>query len=403
MQPKLLVTGAGSGGHVVTAISVIKQIQKRYPEIYKQLLFVGAPLLTEDKKGKISIEERLCKKENIPFIKIRAGKLRRKLRLRTFIDAFKILLGFWDAFWLILKLRPKVILSFGGYVSLPLVFWGKIFGATTIIHEQTVRMGLSNRIASKFSDYILLSFKDALDYVPKNKKANTLIIGYPLREELFKLKTFKSLKPVLKNSKLYSASYIKQLEFVAKSKKPLILVTGGGLGSHKINITIAQIIPELVKRSIVFIQTGDNEITKDYKRILLVKARLPKHLRKNLIVRKFIYNEMGFLLNRANLLIGRSGSGTVYEAAVFRLPSIFVPIPWVTQNEQYKNAFKLKQIGLAEIIEEKNLSAENLLSKIKQMLKNPPAYSEIALQETYKTNSAEKIAKFVAKQFLNRT
>ncbi len=400
---QILVTGAGSGGHVITALSVVQQIKKHFPKVYKHLLYVGAPNLTMGGANKPSIEEDLCLKYNVPFTKIRAGKVRRTFNKHTIPDLLKVFLSFYDAFFLILKTRPKVILSMGGYVSLPIIFWGKIFGAKIVIHEQTVNIGLSNKLASYFADKILLSFKDAIKYIPKHKQDRVIVTGYPIRESLFKLRSFKKIKPyLLKHPEMFSKEYIKELEYLNRSKRKMILVTGGGLGSHIINMTVYKILPKLLKKYIVVVQTGDNPTVNDYDKFKKYQKKLPEKLAKNLIVRKFHYDERAFLYNRANLLIGRSGAGSVFEAALFKLPSILIPIPWVTKNEQYQNALKLKQVGLATIIQQKDLTTQKLLSTIETMLQNPPQPDTILLNKIFKPTASYDIAKIVVDLAYNK-
>jgi len=123
---QIIFTGAGSGGHVITALAVIQQLEKIAPRIYNKILYIGAPNLTEGNKNNPSFEQVICKKFNIPFVKIRAGKLQRKVSSHSIGQIFGILFSFWDAFWLIKKLKPRIIVSFGGFVSLPLVFWGRL-------------------------------------------------------------------------------------------------------------------------------------------------------------------------------------------------------------------------------------------------------------------------------------
>ncbi len=388
---KIIVAGAGSGGHVLTAIATIEAIKQKYPQLYKRIVYVGTNRLTEYDLDQPSLEEKLCRRLNIPFIKIQAGKLQRRPSMKSLKMALKIPISFVDAYFKLRKLSPVVAISFGGYVGLPVTFVSHLLGAYTFIHEQTVNFGLSNRLSAYFADKILLSFKDSFKYMPASLKEKSEVVGYPVREALFR---YTNLQKLLEEVHLpsYLAENLKKL---SNSKSHTLLVLGGGLGSHLLNTTIEKLAPKLLKQFNVVLQTGDNKTTKDFQRISILANKLNKRYKNLFIVSEFFNEELGFLYSKADLILARSGAGLVYQIALFKKPAILVPIPWVSNNEQYNNARKLEQLGLAKILEQKRLTPVNLLRTINHIFAHPPKPNIPKLELEFPRGAALKIAQMV--------
>lgn len=363
----IVFTAAGSGGHIFAAIATLKAFKSLYPTQSKELVFVGSTLTMEGEKRQLPMEERLCSRLGIPFRKIRMGKLQRQLSLNTLKLAGKVVLGFIDAWKLLKELKPSVIVAFGGYVSFPMVIVGKLFGAKIVLHEQTSNIGLTNRLLQRFADVIGVTFDTSLRFF--NKKA--MVVGSPTMEHIYTIEKFDHLQAYLNKEHsrlLEEPEYIAKLKWLSlqKGKTPILLMSGGSQGSHFLNEQIKAILPELLHESIVILQVGENEYYDDFKVIRDYVATLPADLAQRCIVRRFVYEEYGYLMKTADLFLGRSGANTVYQTGMNALHSIFVPIPWVTRNEQYTNAMVLKEKGFAEIIEQDGCTPEKLLVEIKK-------------------------------------
>lgn len=225
--------------------------------------------------------------------------------------------------------------------------------------------------------------------------------GSPSREYIFSVKTVAQLDEYLSvhTTPLYEESeYIQRLVYIEEMSDviPMIFIMGGSQGSHIMNETVAALLPELAKDHIVYLQTGDNQVMKDYDKIMNQVAAMPRELQKNIIVRKFIYEEMGLLYHNARQFVGRSGANTVYEIGMIGIPAIFVPIPWVTKNEQYTNAKIIKDLGFAEIIEQDHFSPEVLHNTLRKLetAKVPPAEE---LQKVFPRDAAENLTKEILK------
>ncbi len=365
----IVFTAAGSGGHIFAALATLEAFKKKYPTLAKDVLFVGSTLTMEGVKKQLPMEERLCQRMGIPFRKIRMGKLQRTFSMHSLKLLLYIGFGFWDAWKLIREIRPSVIASFGGYVSLPLVIVGKLFGAKVIIHEQTSNIGLTNKLLQPFSDVIAVTFAASQDYFKKP----SIVVGSPTMKHIYTIADYEHLLAYIKKEKsklLDEPDYLLKLKWLAdvKKKRQILLMSGGSQGSHFLNEQVKAILPELLRDYIVIMQVGENEWYNDYDALVEYVKTLPTDLAQHCILRKFVYEEYGYLMKSADLFLGRSGANTVYQVGMNGLFGLFVPIPWVTKNEQYHNAMILQEKGLAEVIEQEKCTSVLLLERIQKYM-----------------------------------
>jgi UDP-N-acetylglucosamine--N-acetylmuramyl-(pentapeptide) pyrophosphoryl-undecaprenol N-acetylglucosamine transferase len=325
-----------TGGHLSPALSLIEELKS------DEIFFIGRKYSFEGDKA-LSLEYELITKLGIPFIPLTTGRLQRRLSKHTFISLLKSPVGFTQSLSTLVKIKPDIVMGFGGYVSLPVIFAASFLGIPVVIHEQTLEAGLANKIASKFAKKICTSWKEDGKFFPKNK---TILTGNPIRKELY--------KPVEDN-------------FNLKNNLPTIYVTGGSSGSHIINKTIFGCVEKLLEFANVFHQTGDAKEFNDFDKALELKSKIVD-IKGEYIVKKFLNTqELSEVLNKADLVISRSGANTVSELIFFKKPCILIPLPFSQKNEQLKNAQFAKGLNLAEIIHQDNLSPEILFDKIKKM------------------------------------
>ncbi len=379
----IIFTAAGSGGHIFAALATLKAFKKKYPTLARDLLFVGSTLTMEGEKHQLPMEERICMRLGVPFQKIRMGKLQRVFSFRALKNFLMIFVGFYDAFKLIKKIKPSVIAAFGGYVSLPMVVVGKFLKVKTVIHEQTSSIGLTNKILQSFADVIAVTYETSTLHFKKP----VLVVGSPTMEHIYAIEDYDHLIAYCnrEHSKLLEEKeYLAKLKWLVdmKKKRPVILLSGGSQGSHLLNQQMQAILPQLLEKYVVYLQVGENEWYNDYQVITEYVKTLPVDLAQYCIVRRFMHEEYGFLMRQADLFIGRSGANTVYQVGMNGLYSIFVPIPWVTRNEQYTNALILQEKGMATIIEQDKCTPTVLFDKIEEYFGN------------YKENKSRKVAQF---------
>ncbi len=358
---KIVITGV----HLTPALSLIEELKKRkIAEIY----FFGRKYAMEGSKS-LSEEYKEITRQKIKFYPITTGRIQRKFTKYTFSSVLKIPIGLVQSFYYLLVTRPKLIVSFGGYLSLPVVFSGWLLGIKSVTHEQSIEPGFANKQNSLFVKKIFVSWADSLKFFPKEKSK---VIGNLVRKSIFDRKA--------KNKKLES--------FIKNSKK-LILVMGGNQGSHFLNRLIFKSLPRLNSFEIIH-QVGSTNFKGD-----LDAAK--KINRKNYLVVDYISAEnIGAVLNRADLVISRSGANTVWDLAILAKVAILIPLPIAASNEQYKNAQILEKAGSAIVLDQKDLDAQILEQKIDYIFKSLPKFQKSA--QTFSQTLPEDAARTLARE-----
>lgn len=320
------------GGHHNSGLLLAKAFQKKGENVF----WFGHKFTMLGEKNP-SAEYLEVTKESIPFYEIKAGKLQKKYKyIRNFL---RIPLGFAMSFFYLFKIRPDVIISFGGYLALPVAICGSILRIPVFTHEQTVVSGLANKIIAKVARKIFISFKTSEKYFPPEK---VIFSGLPIRNSIFKNK---------------SPTFI-------DSKKRTIYITGGKQGSHIINEAVFNILPKLLEKFNIIHQCGSTSLYNDIEKAFNIKKNLSKFSGNYLVKEYFFEDEIGSVFNSADFVIGRSGAHTVYELLVLKKPAILIPIPWSSGNEQENNAELLVSLGLAEILPQNELEKGLLYEKI---------------------------------------
>ncbi len=379
LNKKIIVTGGGSGGHISAALSVISSLDEKYVLDKNHFLYIGGDLGMEGEKPGNSLEQKLMKGKNFECKFIRAGKLQRSFSLNTVKLLFRTILGLKDSYKIIKKFRPDIVISTGGYVTVSVCLTAKLLKSKIYLHEQTATVGLTNKIVGNLAEKIFLSFPSSFKYFPKGK---AILTGNLVRPEIFETKAqgnfAENIKDMIRNRDIY----------------PIIYISGGGLGSHLINETVKDSLKLLLQKYQVILQTGDNKVFNDYKTLIGYKEHLDKNLKSRFLPVTFIQaKDLGYLLHNIDMYVGRAGANTVYEMGVLQIPSIFIPIPWVTHNEQYRNAEVLVNLGLAEIIQEGELTSNCLLLRLEKFLQKNRKIDKKEIEKVFRTDAVKTILK----------
>lgn len=329
---KILITG----GHITPALAVADELSN------SEILFVGREYaLSSDRVKSFEYEE--VKKRGYRFINLSAGRLTRTFSFQTFLNALKIPYGFITALHIIQKERPKVVLTFGGYLALPIAIAAYLHHIPIVTHEQTIHPGSANRFIAGLARKVFISFPEAKKYFPSSK---VLLSGNPIRDEV---------RIVVK----------KLPEF--KKTRHVLFITGGSLGSHDINSMAFSILPELLKTFMVIHQTGAATEFKDNERAKEITDEnyfCFDHIESDLI---------GFVFKQADLVVGRAGANTVFELLALKKPSVLIPLPWSAFGEQQKHAEYLKELGVSEVFNQSE-GSQKLLSYITAMYEDLEKY-----------------------------
>ncbi|MBU0998082.1 UDP-N-acetylglucosamine--N-acetylmuramyl-(pentapeptide) pyrophosphoryl-undecaprenol N-acetylglucosamine transferase [Patescibacteria group bacterium] len=330
---KIILTGGHAG---TTALSVIEEIKNK--KLNWEIHWIGPKNAMEGKRS-LSLEFKYFSKLNVKFHSIIFGKLQRKFSVWTVLSLFKIPVGFVQALYFLIKIKPFIVFSFGGFASFPVVILSKLFKIPVLIHEQTVVAGRANILSAKFADKILLSRAVSEPYFPKDK---CIVVGNPIL-----------------------AQYFKDNMNLQKSDRKTLFIVGGSRGSQQINKLIKQILEKLLDKYNIIHITGEL----DYNEFNKIKSNLS-------IGRSKYYSlfssvdpyKMLTIYNQVDLVICRAGANTVSELIALGKPTIFIPIPFSYLNEQKENAQYASKYIPTVILNQDNLSSKKVLDGIEYLV-----------------------------------
>lgn len=316
---KIVLTGGHAGATAYAVIEVLRKIKNL------EIHFIGASSALEGVKTP-TLEENVLPKMGTVFHPINSGRIQRRFTKYTIGSIFRIPAGFIQAFLILTKIKPKVLLSFGGYVSFPVVLVAKFMGIPVVIHEQTASYGRANKLSQIFADKITLARESSLKYFDRKK---SVVIGNPVSEEIL------SIRPKIK-----------------LGSPPVIFVTGGSRGSEIINKAVDGILPDITSKYKVVHQVGlSNES----------KYKNGKNYEVVGMIPSFDWYKY---IERADVIISRAGANIVSEVMAAKRPSILIPIPWSFANEQMENARLAESYGIARILSQDELNQESLKDSI---------------------------------------
>ena len=328
---RVLLTGGHAG---TTALAVIEEIQSDDHTKDWKIFWIGAQKAVEGKKS-LTLESQVLPKLGVTTYSIIMGRLQRKFTRYTIPSLIKIPFGFFHAFYLLKKIKPQVILSFGGFAAYPVVVVGSFLKIPVVIHDQTAAAGRANMYSARFASKIAISRVSSEQFFPKEK---TVLTGNPV------MKSIRDIHPRLQIS-----------------DPPVLFVAGGSRGSQTVNTLIKNVLSELTRSFIVIHQTG----SLDYRDFVELRNTLSEESQKHYELHETIDPlEMSLFWRKADIFVGRSGANTVSEVIAAKRPALFIPLPFAYNDEQTKNAEYAKIIGLATIIPEKNLDKETFLQAL---------------------------------------
>jgi UDP-N-acetylglucosamine--N-acetylmuramyl-(pentapeptide) pyrophosphoryl-undecaprenol N-acetylglucosamine transferase len=334
-MPKILLTG---GHAATTGIAVVEEIRKTEKLKDSEIFWIGSKTAIEGSKIS-TIESQTFPKIGVKFVPIMAGKIQTKFTSHTIPSILKIPVGFIQSFWQLLKIRPNVVLSFGGYSSFPVVFWSWVFRIPVILHEQTVAAGRASISSAFFATKIALARPESQKYFPESK---SVITGNPLMTNVVNVKHKE-----------------------APSKFPTILILGGSRGSNFINELIMDMARSLLSEFTLIHVTG----RADFEKVEEFKESLNPELKKNYLTYLSVNPlEMGGYYSRADIIISRSGANSVSEIIYVRRPAILIPLPRTFMNEQVKNAKYAEGFGFSSVFLESESTPDAITKEINRLM-----------------------------------
>ena len=324
---RILISAGGTGGHIYPALAIIEGFKKYDKDL--EVLYIG----TENR-----MEKDIVPKNGIPYYGIEIYGLSKNI-FKDIKDVFLIFKAKKEIKKKILEFKPDVVLGIGGYVTYPVLSAAKSLHIKTFIHEQNAIPGKTNKMISKYADIIGISFKESAKYFPNR---NVLYTGNPT------------------GIRALNTPRITKSSLGLNDDKPLVVVVCGSLGSETVNNAMKGYLKTLENKNyqVVYI-TGKNLFEE------FIKIKYPKNIK----VLPYLDNLTG-LLKETDVLVARAGASTIAEVLSLKVPTIFIPSPYVANNHQYYNAVSLKNDNLALMLEEKDLSIPNITKNIEDLLYN---------------------------------
>lgn len=343
---KIVLTGGGTAGHVTPNMALIPELQKQGYEVH----YIGSY------EG---IESKLIADLGIPYYGISSGKLRRYIDLKNISDPFKVIKGLHQARRLLRKIKPDVVFSKGGFVSVPVVVAAKSRKIPCIIHESDMTPGLANKICIPCASRVCTNFPETMKHLPPEK---AVLTGSPIREELF------------------HGDKAKGLSFCGfDNSKPVILIIGGSLGAVAVNNAVRNILPELLKKYQVIHLCGKDKIEPSLNGT------------KGYVQFEYIKEELCDLMAAADIMISRAGANAICEILALRKPNILIPLSaQASRGDQILNAASFEKAGYSIVIQEEDVTDEKLLAAVNQAYDNREEYIK-AMKRSQLNNSIEKI------------
>ncbi len=324
-EKKIIISGGGTAGHIYPALAVGNKLKEQDASL--QLTYVGTHR---------ELEKNIMKHQKVSFIPLRIEGLKGK-GLRTIKSLFLLPFSFLKSFSILRRIRPDLVIGMGGYSSGPIVLVASWMKIPTLILEQNLYPGFTNRMLVPWVRKAVVAFQGSLSYF----KGKGIFIGNPVREEFY------DLPPKARNAKL------------------AILIFGGSQGSHFLNKGITASLPLLKqeKKSLrIYHQTGEKDLE-------WVKEHYAQNGFTEVTVAPY-FLDMASYFQKSDLIISRAGATTIAEFIASQKASILIPFSHAADNHQVLNARELEKINGAEILQEEEFTPERLVEKIFDLLHN---------------------------------
>ncbi len=347
---KILMTGGGTAGHVTPNIALMPLLKEKGYEI----VYIGS---------KHGIEKKLIENEGIPYYGISSGKLRRYFDLKNFSDLIRVTLGFFEALGLMRKLKPDVVFSKGGFVTVPVVWAARFNRIPIVLHESDYTPGLANKLAMPYAKAVCTTFQATATAIKGGKGVWT---GSPIRKEILSGHPLRALK--------YCGF---------DGEKPVVLVTGGSLGARALNKVVRESLPEVLADFHVVHLCGKGNLDPT----LSGKA--------GYFQLEYASKEMADLLALADIIVSRAGANTLSELLALRKPNILVPLPAAgSRGDQILNAKSFESEGYSYVLPQEELTAEQLYNSLLHVYEDREGYV-LAMEESPVSNGIEKVVEVI--------
>ena len=348
---RIVLTGGGTAGHVTSNIALIPELKNQGWDIH----YIGT---------KTGMEHKLITDiPQITYHSIQSGKLRRYFDVKNLTDPFRVIAGVGQSVSLIRKLKPQIIFSKGGFVTVPVVLGGWLNRVPVIVHESDITPGLANQIATRFAETICTTFPETVKHFAEGKAVHT---GTPIRRELF-----------LGNPERG------RVHCGFTQERPVILVMGGSLGAVAVNKAIRALLDKLTRRFQIVHLCG--------------KGNFDSSLNDYPGYRQFEYvsEELPDILALADLVVTRAGANSIFELLALKKPALLIPLPLSSsRGDQILNARSFEQQGYSMVLDQENMTENTLHESIVNLYLNRQKYIE-AMEKSETGNGIEKVVDLI--------
>lgn len=347
---RIILTGGGTAGHVTPNIALIPKLQEMNYEIHYIGTYTG-------------IEKKLIEDLGIPYHGISSGKLRRYFDLKNFSDPFRVIKGYREAVHLMKELKPDVVFSKGGFVSVPVVLAAHRKKIPVVIHESDMTPGLANKIALPDATKVCCNFPETLASLPEGK---AVVTGTPIRQDLF------------------TGNSAEAMTFCGFTEvRPTILIVGGSTGSVAVNEAVWSCLDELLTEYNVIHICGKDKTNSEYVG------------KKGYAQFDYVKKELSSMLALCDIIISRAGANAICELLALKKPNILIPLSAnASRGDQLLNAASFEKSGYSKVIREEDLSKDTLLTAVHEVMQNKEQYIQ-AMSQSGQTDSITMITDMI--------
>ncbi len=347
---RIILTGGGTAGHVTPNIALLPSLKEAGYEVF----YIGSY------EG---IEKKLITEQEVPYYGISSGKLRRYKSLKNLTDPFRVLNGYRQARALMRKIKPDIIFSKGGFVSVPVVLAASHKHIPVIIHESDMTPGLANRIAMRGATKICCNFPETVKYLPADK---AVLSGSPIRQEL------------LSGNRLAALDYC---HFTAN--KPVLMVVGGSTGAVRVNEAVRSVLPRLLEHFQVVHLCGKGKMDESFHNI------------EGYVQFEYINQQMRDFFAMADIVVSRAGANAICELLALHKPNLLIPLSAsASRGDQILNAKSFKEHGYSSVLEEEDITPDSLFDAVMELYNNRTTYIE-AMKQSSQSNAIETIMELI--------
>lgn len=346
---KIVLTGGGTAGHVTPNIALLPALKKAGYEVY----YIGSY------EG---IEKGLIEDQGIPYRGIATGKLRRYFDLKNFTDIFRVIKGYNEAKEILEEIKPDVVFSKGGFVSVPVVRAAAKLKIPCVLHESDMTPGLANKLCIPVATKLCCNFPETVKTLPEGK---AVLTGSPIRKELKEGKKEEGLK---------------LCGFT--DEKPVLMVIGGSQGAQSVNETVRESLPKLLDKFQICHICGKDKVDN-----MMLNIEGYRQF-------EYIKDELKDLFAMADIVISRAGANAICEILELNIPNVLIPLSVGSRGDQVLNAESFEEQGFSAVVKEEALDPSMLIETVMKVYDNREEYIA-TMRKSMELNPTEKILELI--------